>query len=171
MWACRALGSTVEISLSGATRRAMRHRPMPSKSSGGSTSCPTNNAGSDCRGRLGPEFGLGHVVQQPVRIGDQRVHQLRTDDGVVQGDRAIARIGVVMPSALLDVHLGGTGHVTADSTDRADQLGHRVLGGHRVSERRGIQRPPRIILISATTCLADSKIRFGRWQLTGAVAS
>jgi len=35
-------------------------------------------------------------------------------------------------------------YVAADSPDRADQLGHRVLGGHRVIEHRGIQCPPRL---------------------------
>jgi hypothetical protein len=42
---CRVAGSTVEITRSGTTRRAMRHRPsVPSEPSAGSTSCPATKA-------------------------------------------------------------------------------------------------------------------------------
>ena len=45
LWACRASGSTVEIIRSGATWRAMRHRPsVPSEPSAGSTSWPATSA-------------------------------------------------------------------------------------------------------------------------------
>ena len=46
------------------------------------------------RGR--PEFLLGQVPQQPVRITDQGVDQPRPGVGVVPGDRRLARIVVVV---------------------------------------------------------------------------
>ena len=36
----------------------------------------------------------------------------------------------------------GAGHLAADPADRRDQLGDGVLGGHRVLQHRGVQRPP-----------------------------
>ena len=61
-------------------------------------------------------------------------------------------------------HLGRAGHLAAHPADRADQLGHRVLGGDRVIEHRGVQRPAGLTRQRpgrATTALTASKIRFG----------
>ena len=84
------------------------------------------------------------MPQQPVRVADQRIHQLLAGRNVVPGDRRFTRVVVVMGSAVFGDYLAGTGHLAAHSPDRADQLGHGVLGGHCVIEHRGIQRPPRL---------------------------
>ena len=46
-----------------------------------------------------------------------------------------------MGPAVLPDHLRRAGHRPGDPADRGDQLGDRVLGGHRVIQDRGIQRP------------------------------
>ena len=84
---------------------------------------------------------VGQVPEQPVGIGDQGVDQQLAGGRVVPGDSRLPRPGVVMGPALLGDHLGGAGHVAGDPADRGDQLGDGVLGGHRVIQHRGIQRP------------------------------
>ena len=91
------------------------------------------------RGRV--EFLLGQVSQQPVRVRDQGIHQLFASVGVVPGNRRLPRQGVVVPGAPRGDHLPGAGHHPGHPADRCDQLGDRVLGGHRVIEHRGVQRP------------------------------
>ena len=49
-----------------------------------------------------------------------------------------------MGGAVLADHRGRAGDLAGDPADRADQLGHRVLGGYRVIEHSGIQRPSRL---------------------------
>ncbi len=85
---------------------------------------------------------VGQVTEQPVRIGHQRVDQLRAGLLVVPGDRRLARIVVVMSGAAGGDHLRRARHLPTDPADRRDQLGDRVLGSHRVIKHRGVQRPP-----------------------------
>ena len=102
-------------------------------------------------GRL-PTLGLDRVevqsVQQGEGVADQRGHQLVTGGRVVPRDRRLPGLRVVLPGqrrqpgATLDDHLGCAGHLAAHPTDLGDQLGHRVLAGHRIVEDRGVQRPP-----------------------------
>ncbi len=47
-----------------------------------------------------------------------------------------------MPAALPGYHLRRAGNLATHPADRGDQLGHGVLGGHRVIEHRRVQRPP-----------------------------
>ena len=46
-----------------------------------------------------------------------------------------------MAGAVLGDHRGRAGHLPGDPADRGDQLGDRVLGGDRVIQHRGVQRP------------------------------
>ncbi len=69
-----------------------------------------------------------------------------------------------MRGALGADDLRGAGHVPADPADHRDQLSHGVLGGDRVVQDRGIQRPPGLALqrpVCDTTAFTASKIRFG----------
>ena len=97
----------------------------------------------DRLGSPGSELLLGQVAEQPVRIGDQRVDQFRAGRLVVPGDARLARAacsrGAVQCSAIT---AAAPGTSRRDPADRRDQLGDRVLGGHRVIEHRGVQRPP-----------------------------
>ena len=95
-------------------------------------------------GRFGAHFLLGQMPKQPVGVTDQGVDQLIPGLLIVPGDRGFTRVVVVVGMALCRDHLAGTGHLAAHPPDRPDQLDHRVLGGHRVVEHRGIQRPPRL---------------------------
>lgn len=74
-------------------------------------------------------------------VGDQGVHQLEACLLVVPGDAGFARIGVVVGPAVCGGHGVGAGHFADHPADRGDQLGHCVLGGHRVVQDRGVQRP------------------------------
>ena len=70
-----------------------------------------------------------------------------------------------MAGAALGDHLGCAGHLPAYPPDRPDQLGHRVLGGHRVIKHRGVQRAARFTRQHPGLGhhrLTASKIRFGR---------
>jgi hypothetical protein len=91
-------------------------------------------------GRLRVQFLLGQVPEQSVRITDQGVDQLAAGGPVVPGDRWFPRSGVVMGPAVLGDHDARPGHLAGHPTDRRDQLGDGVLGGHRIVEHRGIQR-------------------------------
>ena len=70
-----------------------------------------------------------------------------------------------MGAAVFGDNCCGGRDLAVDTADRGDQLGHGVLGGHRVVEDGGIQGR-RVLLATApvavTTALTASKIRFGR---------
>ena len=136
-------GSTVEITRSGATRWAMRHRPsVPSEPSTGSTSWPAISASSatasaalgpsSCSGRC-PSSRCASVTKASTSVARARGRPRRWP---------VYPVVVVVSGAVFGDHRGGVGHLAAHPADRADQLGHRVLGGHRVIEHRGVQRPP-----------------------------
>ncbi len=77
---CRASVSTVEITRSGATFRAIRHRPsVPSEPSAGSTSCPATSASRPERVRRGVvpfrRARPGERVQDRQRVVDQVADQ------------------------------------------------------------------------------------------------
>ena len=98
---CRDSGSTVEIIRSGATFRAIRHRPsVPSDPSAGSTSCPATKARrATASAGLPPAAVICVDVQrgdQGERVGDQLRHQRLSSGGVVPGDRRLPRLGVVI---------------------------------------------------------------------------
>jgi hypothetical protein len=92
-------------------------------------------------GGLRVEFGFGQVPEQPVGIADQRIGQDGAGLLVVPGDRRLTRIVVVVGGAVFGDHRGGSRHLPADPADRRDQLGDGVLGGDRVVEHGGVQRP------------------------------
>ena len=85
---------------------------------------------------------VGKMTEQPVRISDQRIHDRGPGLHVVPGDRRLAGIVVLVRRTQLADHRGGAGDVSADPTDRCDQLRHRVPGGDRIIEDGGVQRPP-----------------------------
>ena len=91
-------------------------------------------------GRSWAQFLLGQVPEQSQRVADQGVDQLVAGALIVPGDPRFSRPGVVMGPALLGDHRVRAGHLAGHPPDRGDQLGDRVLGGHRVVEDRGIQR-------------------------------
>jgi hypothetical protein len=83
-------------------------------------------------GASGVQIPITEPIEQPRRIPDHSVNQLRTRLRVVPGDRRVTRVGIIIGSTPLGDHLGITRHFAAHSADRRDQLNHGVLGGHRV---------------------------------------
>ena len=144
---CRACSSTVEITRSGATFRAIRHRPSrPSEPSAGSTSCPATSASNATAAAAGLVAARSRPV--PVSAASTAFASLTSAEtsaclGVRVGpvDPRLARLGVVVPGAHRRDHLAAAGHLPAHPADRRDQLGDGVLGGHRVVEDRGVHRP------------------------------
>jgi hypothetical protein len=72
-------------------------------------------------------------------VTDQRAHQLVAGLGVVPGTGRLARVMVVVMGAK-DKH-GGSRDQPTHPADGPNQLCHRVLGGDRVVQQRGVQRP------------------------------
>ena len=84
----------------------------------------------------------GQCLQQGVRIVDQRRDQRVLGAGFLPVDLRLPRTAVVMPGAHRRDGLAAPGYHPPDPADRQNQLGDGVLGGHRVSQNRGIHRPP-----------------------------
>jgi hypothetical protein len=84
--------------------------------------------------------------QQREGVVDQRGDQLVAGGLVVPRDRRLPGAGVVLPGqrgqprARRRDQVLGAHDVASHATDRGDQLGHRVLGGHRVVKDRGVER-------------------------------
>ncbi len=85
---------------------------------------------------------LGQPAQQGERVGDQGVDQVGAGGLVVPGDLRLAGVGVVVGGAPGRGGLLGVGDLADDPADRGDQLGDGVLGGDRVVQHGGVQRPP-----------------------------
>ena len=117
-------GSTVEITRSRATRRAILKVPGRSPAS---TSWPATSASS------------ATTREHGQRVVDQPRYQRLLGVGVVPVAVGLAR-PVVVVGAKLD-RMGCRDQPT-DPTDRRDQLGDRVLGGDRILQHRGVQHPP-----------------------------
>jgi hypothetical protein len=96
----------------------------------------------------------GRLVQLGIgEHGDDRagvLHQCRDQclpgGLVVPGDRRLTGIVPVMRVAARRHHLAGAGDLTAYPPHSGNQLGHRVLGGHRVIEHRRVEGPAGLAL-------------------------
>jgi hypothetical protein len=80
------------------------------------------------------------LAQHLQRVGDQIRHQVRLGVRIVPIDVWLARFRVVAPGHPLD-HRFRAGHQPRHLPHRRHQLGHRVLGSHRVVEHRRIHAP------------------------------
>ncbi len=87
------------------------------------------------------ELLVGQVAQQPQRVGDQCVDELGAGLFVVPGDLRLARVGVVVSGALRSGDRVGAGDLADRRADGGDDLGDGVLGGDRVVQHGGVQRP------------------------------
>jgi hypothetical protein len=157
---CRASGSTTEITRSAATY--------------GRSEAPLGRTRLDVLARHQPEqadrFGLVgvqvevlHRFQHRQRVGDQRTQQPGSCLGIVPGAGGLARV-VVIVVAVQAQRRGGRVKPT-HPPNRRHQLGDRVLGGDRVIQQRGVQRPPLAALddpVWAITVRTAAKIRSGR---------
>ena len=89
-----------------------------------------------------PEFLIGQIPSRRCASLTSAVNQQVASGLVIPGDRRLTRVVIVVGACNDFDDLGGAGDLAADPADRGDQLGHRVLGGDRVVEDRGIQSPP-----------------------------
>ena len=130
-------GSTVEITRSRATRRAILKVPGRSPAS---TSWPVTSASSATASACSaPQLGVGHRREHGQRVVDQPRYQRLLGVGVVP-----VAVGLARPVVVVGAKLDRTGcrDQPTDPTDRRDQLGDRVLGGDRILQHRGVQHPP-----------------------------
>ena len=142
---CRASGSTVLITRSAATLRAIRHRPsVPSLPSAGSTSCPAPGPAAPALRRPLVKLDAPERRHQRVRVVDQRGNQRVLRRRVVPVDRRLARLAVVMPGTRRRDLLRRAGHLPGHPADARDQLGDGVLRRHaspESSNHRPARRP------------------------------
>ena len=80
-------------------------------------------------------------TDQRVRVVDQDRDQRVLRGRVVPVDLRLARRGVVVAGAHGRDLLRRTGHGPRHPPHRGDQLGDRVLGGHRIGQDRRVHRP------------------------------
>lgn len=107
--------------------------------------CDQGQQAGRVRGLLA-EFLFGQVAQQPQRVTDEGVHQVRPGLLVVPGDSRSARVAVIVSGALHGRDRSGAGDLADHRPHGGNQLGDSVLGGHRVIEDGGVQCPPVLAL-------------------------
>jgi len=130
-------GSTVEITRSRATRRAILKVPGRSPAS---TSSPATSASSATASACSaPSSASPPPRARPARVVDQPRYQRLLGVGVVP-----VAVGLARPVVVVGAQLDRTGcrDQPTDPTDRRDQLGDRILGGDRILQHRGVQHPP-----------------------------
>jgi hypothetical protein len=91
-------------------------------------------------GLLSVQFGASHGRQDRQCVADQRADQPVAGLGVIPGAGRLAHGMVVVMG-----EQGERGRSRDEAThpaDRGDQLRHGVLGGDRVVQQGGVQRPP-----------------------------
>jgi hypothetical protein len=105
-------------------------------------------------GQHGQQTGhLGHrriqtlAIQRlhgQLHVAHQSIHQSLPGGGIVPVTRRLAHALIIIVAAHRQADLGpqiGAPQQHQALADGRAQLGHRVLGGHRVIQRRGIQHP------------------------------
>ena len=170
LWACRVSGSTVEITRSGATLRAIRHLPsVPSDPSAGSTSCPATSASNAIASAAVPPAALMASTASPsssarasLTSADTSASRAASSSQAIRGFPGQAYSWPVQRTATTSAAPGTSRATRRTAATSWVMVSWRATASSSTVESNARRFRPETAPVSQISCRTTSKIRCGR---------